>query len=47
MARVAASAGQRLGSGIAVDAAEVRVRITVWATSGTVSSRPTIAAAAA
>ena len=47
VAPVAAKDSNRSVSGIAVERAWVRVRTTDWATSGTVSSRPTRAAAAA
>ncbi len=47
VAPVAAKAASDSLGGIAVDAAWVRVSTTDWATSGTVSSRPTTAAAAA
>ncbi len=47
VARVAANAASDSVAGIAVDRARVRVRTTDWASSGTVSSRPATAAAAA
>ena len=47
MARVAAKAASDSVSGIAVERAWVRVSTTDCVTSGTVSSRPTAAAAAA
>ena len=47
VARLSASRARDSASGIAVESAWVRVRMTVWVTSGTVSSRPTSAAAAA
>ena len=47
VARVSARYASDSDSGMAVEAAWVRVKITVCASSGTVSSRPMIAAAAA
>ena len=47
VAWLSASRANDSASGMAVESAWARVKITVWVTSGTVSSRPSRAAAAA